>query len=225
MDLGKQAANLWWRLVGTGFHLLYNQMAFTYDTVSRVVSLGEWQSWVLSVIPHLKTPPGTPVLELAHGTATLQIALQTMGYHNVGIDLSSAMGRLAQQKLQAAGLAPRLAQADAGALPFAAESFAAVACTFPTAFILAPQTLSEVWRVLQPNGRLVIVPNAALTSGGLAQQGIEAAYRATGQNTTANPALQAELTNRFAQARFGLSQTTLRRPRSIVTILIAEKLV
>ena len=31
----------WWSLIRFGFRLLYNEMAFTYDTVSWVVSLGD----------------------------------------------------------------------------------------------------------------------------------------------------------------------------------------
>ncbi|MCZ7544410.1 MAG: hypothetical protein M5R40_13175 [Anaerolineae bacterium] len=36
---------LWWALVRFGFRLLYNELAFTYDLVSRVVSLGQWRAW------------------------------------------------------------------------------------------------------------------------------------------------------------------------------------
>jgi hypothetical protein len=55
----KQLTGLWWRLVRFGFRLLYNEMAFTYDAVSAVVSLGEWRSWqraALNFLPPLSAP-------------------------------------------------------------------------------------------------------------------------------------------------------------------------
>ena len=66
----------WWALVTFGFRLLYNEMAFTYDWVSWIVSLGQWRAWQRSALEHITAPPGTRVLELAHGTGNMQIDLR-----------------------------------------------------------------------------------------------------------------------------------------------------
>jgi ubiquinone/menaquinone biosynthesis C-methylase UbiE len=175
----------WWRLVRWGFHLLYNQMAFTYDVVSKVVSLGAWRCWQRAALKHIGTPADCPrVLEVAHGTGDLQSDLKRAGYHTVGYDLSASMGRIACRKLHRQGLTPLLTRGFAQALPFPADHFDAVVTTFPSEFIIDPLTLREVWRVLKADGRMVIVPGALFTARGLPQRVLDWLYRITGQRET-----------------------------------------
>ena len=126
---------LWWHLVRLGFRLLYNEFAFTYDFDSWVVSLGAWRCWVRASLKHLH--PVALILELAHGTGNLQVALNDAGFHAVGYDLSPTMGKIAQGKLQKQNYPARLTQGYAQALPFADGTFASVVSTFPTDFIVA----------------------------------------------------------------------------------------
>lgn len=173
---------LWWRLVRFGFRLLYNEMAWTYDLVSWVVSLNRWRAWQRTALPHLGAAPGSRVLELAHGTANLQLDMRAAGLEPVGLDVSSAMGRIARRKLHAAGIdEPPLVRANARALPFGAAHFDAIVSTFPTEFIIHPDTLREAARVLRPGGRLVVVFNGVLLMPGVVARALEWAYRATGQ--------------------------------------------
>ena len=173
--------SLWWRLVRFGFRLLYNELAFTYDVVSKIVSLGQWRSWQRRGIPHLVLEPGQRVLELAHGTGNMQIDLLVAGYHPIGLDLSPNMGRLARRKLKQHGLAARLVRASAFQLPFGSRSFDAVFSTFPTEFFIQPSALSEAWRVLKPGGRYVVVINGLLTGKQFSARILEWLYRVTGQ--------------------------------------------
>lgn len=213
-------ARIWWGLVRLGFRLLYNELAWTYDLVSRVVSLGDWRTWQRAAIRHLGVAPGACVLELAHGTGDLQIDLRTAGLTSVGLDLSPAMGRIAHRKLLRHRIHPLLVRGRAQALPFASASFPAVVSTFPTEFIAVPETLREVNRVLQPGGRLVIVINGLLTGGGILRAALEWAYRVTGQRAPWPVALG----ERFREAGFRLWQVTESYPRSQAVVLIAEKL-
>lgn len=183
--------SLYRRLVGFGFRLLYNEMAWTYDTVSQVVSLGDWGAWGRAALRHLNAVPGTHVLELAHGTGTLQAALRTLGYRSVGVDLSPAMGRIATRKLRRAAITPTLVNGSAMALPFASDSFDGIVCIFPTNFITDPATIREAWRVLKPGARLVIVPNATFTGRSAATQSLDVLYRATGQGSVSQPDVDA----------------------------------
>lgn len=212
-------AEWWWRLVRFGFRLLYNELAFTYDAVSVVVSLGAWRCWQRSALKHLDAPPGSPVLEVAHGTGSLQLDLGAAGYIPFGCDLSPYMGRIAHRKLRRQGAPIRLARGRAQRLPFPSGAFSAVICTFPTDFIFAPETLRELHRVLRPAGRLIIVPNGTLTGGGAAGASLEWLYRITGQRGGGSFDVAAFFDSFGFQAR--IAQETC--PRSVATVIIAQK--
>jgi ubiquinone/menaquinone biosynthesis C-methylase UbiE len=212
-------AAFYWRLIKFGFRLLYNELAWTYDGVSWIVSLGEWRTWQRAALRHLNVSPGAQVLELAHGTANLQIDLRTAGLDSVAIDLSPSMSRIAHRKLIVHRIAPQLVRARAQALPFPDQCFPAAVSTFPSEFIFDLATLTEVYRVLRPGGRFVFVPNAEFKGGSVVQRGLEFVYRATGQRGPW-PLWIAE---RFGAAGFRLTQAVEPCRISVAQVVIAEK--
>jgi ubiquinone/menaquinone biosynthesis C-methylase UbiE len=215
----EQSVNAWWKLVRFGFRLLYNEMAFTYDTVSTIVSLGAWRCWQQAALAHLDAKPSELILELAHGTGNLQLDLADRGYTAIGYDLSPYMGRIAQTKLRKNGVAARLARGKAQQLPFPNDTFKAVISTFPTDFIFAPETLREIHRVLTYDGQLLIVPNGVLTGRGMTEAGLEWLYRITGQRGSENPAISPF----FERFGFDAILKEERCPRSTAQVIIAQK--
>ena len=214
---------MWARAVRFGFYLLYNQFAFTYDLVSKIVSMGQWRYWQRAALGHLGAQPGAAVLELAFGTGDLQLDLNAAGYRVFGHDLSPFMLRIASAKLRRHGMVPRLSRGMAQALPYADGVFQAVVSTFPADFILQPATLQDIHRVLAADGRLVVVPNAVLNGSGAVEAGIEWLYRATGQRggSSANP----DLIEQFL-APYGFAAQVLEEPcqGSVVTVIVARKI-
>ena len=79
----------WVRLVALGFHLLYHELAWTYDMVSWLVSFGAWRKWQQSALPYVRGPA---VLELGHGPGHILVQLAGAGYTVVGLDRSHANG-------------------------------------------------------------------------------------------------------------------------------------
>lgn len=137
------------------FDFLYHQFAWAYDWVAATVSVGMWNDWVQCIAPDLT---GNIVLELGHGPGHLYGAIP--GSIVIGLDRSKQMGRIAKKRLASNNCPAHLVNGDAINLPFASNYFDQLAATFPTEYITHPHTLSEINRVLKPNGELYIVPSA-----------------------------------------------------------------
>ncbi|MCM2390815.1 class I SAM-dependent methyltransferase [Streptomyces albipurpureus] len=118
--------------------------------------LDETEARLLGPAESLK---GMDVLEIGAGAAQCSRWLAAQGAHPVALDLSH---RQLQHALRIEGetpsdVAPSLVEADAGALPFRADSFD-LACSAYGAvpFVADPvQVFAEVHRVLRPGGRWV----------------------------------------------------------------------
>ena len=224
---------MWYRFIRFGFFLLYNQLAWTYDVVSWVVSLGEWRAWMNAGISHLPLHPTDPthILEIAHGPGHMLLKLRQMGANVVGLDLSPYMGRQAQRRLQKANLAVPLVRGDVGVLPFNAGTFHHILSTFPADFILNPTTLQAVYRVLRPNGRFVIVPIAQLTGKNLLVRFLEWLYTITGQRPTNQqpitddqPLITNQLLTNLETIGFQTTIKQIQLKKSWVIVVIAEKI-
>ena len=204
-----------------GFRLLYNDMAFTYDLVSRSISLGNWRSWQRVVFPLLPPPEAGLLLELAHGTGDLQLDLLNAGYRTVALDLSRNMGRLAQQKLARAGLSTFLLRGEARHLPIPSDSVASLVCTFPTTFIIEHQTLREIQRVLKRDASAVIVLSGTLAGAGLRTQFIRCLYRLSGQAYSPSP--NSKLLALFPVVGMSASaRTTLLDGSNVQTVILTK---
>jgi ubiquinone/menaquinone biosynthesis C-methylase UbiE len=164
------------RIIQWAFQRFYREFAWTYDSVAAIVSWGRWRRWTLAALSALDGD----VLELGCGTGNLQQALasnQQLGAERCGsvfaIDASRQMLQHTRNKAPQA----RLARASAMALPFSAASFDTVVATFPSEYIMAPETLNEVRRVLRPSGKLLIILGAQLAGPAWYRQLVEVAYR------------------------------------------------
>jgi ubiquinone/menaquinone biosynthesis C-methylase UbiE len=166
------------------FRLLYNQLAWTYDLVAWLVSFGQWAAWRRVATLFLKDGP---VLELGYGTGGFMADMAANDMAAVGLDLSPYMARHARRRLLREGANLALVRGQAEHLPFPDSYFANVVATFPTDFILDPQTLTSVARVLMPGGRLVIVAMGYLKGPEVTRRFIDWLYKITGQREIQEP--------------------------------------
>jgi ubiquinone/menaquinone biosynthesis C-methylase UbiE len=209
-------------LIKLGFYLLYHQLAWTYDLVAWLVSFGQWGAWRRLALSFLQ--PG-PTLELAYGTGGFFMDMLETGHNPVGIDLSPYMARLASRRLRRKSLAIHLSRARAQALPFPSGHFANVVATFPTDYMLHPDTLAEVYRILRdpagnlPPGRLVIVFEGLLRGPGPLRILVDWLYEITGQRSLAPAQPLALATAHHFTARWELVE----QDEATARLIIAEK--
>jgi ubiquinone/menaquinone biosynthesis C-methylase UbiE len=119
-----------------------------------VKSLPVWKNWLKRTLPHIQGPH---VLEVSFGTGYLLTQFADR-FQAFGIDYNAAMAQTAKGKLQRRGLVAELQQANVEHLPYASHSFDTLVNTM--AFSGYPDgvaALSEMGRVLKPNGKLIMI--------------------------------------------------------------------
>lgn len=82
-----------------------------------------------------------------------------------GVDVSSKMLQIAREQAARNGVAAEFSEADAEQLPFAEKSFDTVVCALALCSIAHPQrAVDEMFRVLVPGGRLLLLDHGPSTS-------------------------------------------------------------
>lgn len=205
------------RFLKFGFYLLYNPLAFTYDAVAALVSLGQWQTWAETAVSRVR---GSRVLELGHGPGHLLIALARSGrLQPIGLDLSPNMIKQARQRIRRSGLSIPQVRCRVQALPFRSGVFDSVVATFPTEYIADPATLYEIQRVTNERGRLVVVAGVQLGRQQPGTRFIDWLYRVTGQNEPVSGGFRSI----FDQAGMPVRIESETIGVSTVMLMIAEK--
>jgi demethylmenaquinone methyltransferase/2-methoxy-6-polyprenyl-1,4-benzoquinol methylase len=152
---------------------MFQYLAPRYDLWNRLASFYLDEYWRRSAIRMV--PPGSRVLDLCTGTGELAIKmLPRLGPRGqvVGLDFASNMLTVAAQKTRTARRSTSASAAyllgDATALPFPDDSFDCLTNGFAMRNTLpaADLVLKEMWRVLRPEGRVIILdicrPRSAL---------------------------------------------------------------
>jgi ubiquinone/menaquinone biosynthesis C-methylase UbiE len=199
------------------FQHLYTTFAWAYDFVAATTSIGQWSAWQQVALDRL--PDEGHVLELGHGPGHLLKLRATQGQSDIGVDSSPQMIRIAARRLRRAGYPAKLVHARAEALPFASNSFRAVYATFPSEYIVAPQSLASLHRVLDHGGSIIVIPMARITGTSLLDRLAAWLYRITGQTREFETGWDEFL----QRAGFDATLDQIRLPRSLVYRLIAKK--
>jgi ubiquinone/menaquinone biosynthesis C-methylase UbiE len=143
---------------------LFNLGAEIYAAMNAQAS---WTESCARLAAYFPGHPSPTVLDLGCGPGFSAIALaqQRPDARIVGLDLAPRMLRVARQRVQQAGLESRIALllADASRLPFPDTSLEVVTGhSFLYLVDRRSAVLAEIWRVLRPGGRLILMePQAA----------------------------------------------------------------
>lgn len=141
---------------------MFNRIAPSYDMLNHLFSchIDRWWRHRATRLAASRQP--RRILDLATGTGDMAIALaqRIPQCEILGLDLSEEMLSVAQRKVKAHNLEQRiiLRTGDAEHLPMSDKLFDAVTVGFGIRnFARLEQCFQEMHRVLQPNGRLIIV--------------------------------------------------------------------
>jgi demethylmenaquinone methyltransferase/2-methoxy-6-polyprenyl-1,4-benzoquinol methylase len=142
---------------------MFDSIAPRYDFLNRVLSLGIDRQWRRFAVRQIKFTDSGRILDVATGTGdvALEIAARTPASVSiVGVDFSTEMVALGKEKIRNSPFAQRITMevAPCEAIPFPEESFDSVTIAFGIRNVVDRlQGLKEMWRVLKPGGRVVIL--------------------------------------------------------------------
>ncbi|MDY7076913.1 MAG: class I SAM-dependent methyltransferase [Chloroflexota bacterium] len=134
------------RLYVWATYRLYYELAWAYDLVSWLVSLGHWAGWRRMALDHVT---GHRILEVGFGTGELLIEMARRGLHVYGLEYSPAMQKITARKMRRKRISAPRVHGVVQKTPFVNESFDSIISTFPAGYILDPVTLREAARLLR----------------------------------------------------------------------------
>ena len=146
---------------------MFDDVSRRYDFLNAVMTLGQDSAWREAMWRRVPADART-VLDLCTGSGVSLAGLRRVGRTVLGIDVSLGMLRVAADTHARGGWSPRLACADAFALPLRDASLDAITVAFGVRNLRPRRTaLAELARVLKPGGRLVVLEAAAPAPGPL----------------------------------------------------------
>lgn len=146
---------------------MFDNISNEYDSLNRVISFGIDVKWRNKVVSLVKNVSPETILDIATGTGDLAINLvKTNAKKIIGLDLSDGMLEVGRKKIikKELGSTIEMVLGDSENLPFENNSFDAITVAFGIRnFENLEKGLSEILRVLKPNGIFVILETSVPT--------------------------------------------------------------
>lgn len=141
---------------------MFDKIAFAYDKLNRLMSLGFDKGWRRKGIAYLRPFAPRLILDVATGTGDLAIAMRRSlnAGRVIGADISEGMMEIGRGKAREAGYADSVLfeQQDCLSLSYPENTFDAVTAAFGVRnFEDIQQGISEMYRVLKPGGHIMIL--------------------------------------------------------------------
>ena len=142
---------------------MFNAVAPRYDLLNRLLSIGYDRHWRKEAVREFESVENKKYLDVATGTA--DIALEIAKRHPkpsqiVGMDFSISMLKLGHKKISTNhfGKGIKLIPGAAENIPLKDHTFDGAITAFGVRnFLDAKQGLREMYRILKPNGKIVVL--------------------------------------------------------------------
>jgi demethylmenaquinone methyltransferase / 2-methoxy-6-polyprenyl-1,4-benzoquinol methylase len=143
---------------------MFDNIAGNYDFLNHFLSLGIDKIWRRKMISELDNVPHSSILDVATGTGDVAIntikQLKDNDIRIVGLDISPQMLNVGIKKIHNIGMSDRIEMlvGDSENLPFDGNKFDAITVAYGVRnFENLERGLSEMQRVLKPNGKLIVL--------------------------------------------------------------------
>ncbi len=139
---------------------LFAAIAPRYDLINDLQSFGLHRWWKRRLIRLAAVQPDDTALDLCCGTGDVAFALAAAGARVTGLDFSAPMLEVASARKARLGgaAAPVFLQGDALHTPFPDAHFDRVTISYGLRNLTSVDDgLREMWRVLRPGGRLLVL--------------------------------------------------------------------
>ncbi|MAB49917.1 MAG: bifunctional demethylmenaquinone methyltransferase/2-methoxy-6-polyprenyl-1,4-benzoquinol methylase UbiE [Flavobacteriaceae bacterium] len=147
---------------------MFDTISKEYDGLNRVISFGIDVKWRNKVVKIVSKKQPENILDIATGTGDLAINLaSTNAKEIIGLDISNGMLEVGRKKIASKKLENIISMVigDSENLPFEDNTFDAITVAFGVRnFENLEKGLSEILRVLKPNGIFVILETSVPTN-------------------------------------------------------------
>lgn len=141
---------------------MFDTISKEYDGLNRMITFGIDVKWRKRVIAMIAENNPIKILDIASGTGDLAImaAQKIEATEIIGADISEGMLNVGRQKIKKLNLSNRIKMqvADSENLPYNDNYFDAITVAFGVRnFENLNKGLSEIYRVLKPNGKFIVL--------------------------------------------------------------------
>ncbi|WP_028890193.1 bifunctional demethylmenaquinone methyltransferase/2-methoxy-6-polyprenyl-1,4-benzoquinol methylase UbiE [Tenacibaculum ovolyticum] len=140
---------------------MFDNISEDYDGLNRVISLGIDVSWRKKVVKLIGENNPQQILDIATGTGDLALMMAKLNPKKiVGLDISAGMLEVGKQKIEKANLTDKIEMivGDSENIPFDDNTFDAITVSFGVRnFENLDKGLTEIYRVLKPGGKFVVL--------------------------------------------------------------------
>ena len=143
---------------------MFDTISGNYDGLNKIISLGTDATWKKKILQMVQLLNPTSILDIATGTGDLAILFgETTATEIIGLDISQGMLDMGKKKISDKNLDSKIQMVlgDGEKIPYADNYFDVITVAYGVRnFENLEKGLSEILRVLKPNGTFIILETA-----------------------------------------------------------------